>query len=969
MKSAISFLLLTVAILLLAVPGMASITPSPVGSHSIMITQFYINGGNTNAPYTYGFLELFNAGPVAIDLTDFVLEYQSSTGSMGPTNTFVLGPHSDYSTGGKDYPATTSFPYNNDFDGILQPGQYLLIQLPGQGKTTTAADLPITPDIVLPASLNGTVLSKPSTAGGKWAIAHTFSGLYCGSNSNNPARSNPTTDPYHVLIGPMATDFAGYYSSSTPNCYEGSAPANINPDSSISSSKNNVTSIRAFADGCPVDTNDNGTDFTMMKIGPGMTNGWTLHNSKQAITNGDTSETYQPVMCPQSLNTAPPIVEATLSLADDATATPITEIEEGKETALALTVTVTDGGTNPTSAIGYRLTADFSGLGAIWTDSTTQSTVLQKLGYWQLDPAFGNPQYQFPIPPEDPAPTTPPATPPPTLTLNPPMGEKGNVYTIPVTIVDDAQRQIETTVSLNISGNTPGTATVSALPALIPVSVATPVAFTAKIASPGKYPAGTSFTVTMDLSSIGGGNAVDCPSSGPARYTCNTSVNPPAGDVGKSYSIPVTIVDDQARTLTLTPDSIELPVTAEPEPLAILAWVEPSMGNFGSVMRGQTSPITETAVLTNTGAAALSVASVSTDNADFSATTCPASIASGASCTITLTFKPTVIGDVSGNLVVTDNSLSVDGSQQTLALTGAGTPPPPTADLSATALHFGNQVVTSSATAQTVTLTNNGGLPLSISALSLTGGNASDFSYTTTCKASLPDGSSCVFNVTFTPVAAGDKTAVLTITDNASGSPHTVTFDGTGVDFPLAPAESQQTAKTITAGSTVTFNLQLSPTGPLGGSVTVACTTVIQGATCTTNPSSITPTGTDPIPITLSITTTAPSKQVAQSSSLTVFMGGQGRPGSKGPGMPMGILALTILAGGIVAMSRRRQWSAVALSAVLLCVMGMSACAGLKTAEWPTQPAIATPPGTYQVMVTATAGSVVRTTTVTLTVN
>src|ERR1700687_1837513 len=56
-----------------------------------------------------------------------------------------------------------------------------------------------------------------------------------------------------------------------------------------------------------------------------------------------------------------------------------------------------------------------------------------------------------------------------------------------------------------------------------------------------------------------------------------------------------------------------------------------------------------------------------------------------------------------------------------------------------------------------------------------------DFSLTQNCPSLLPANASCIVSVTFAPQKRGNKTAVLTVTDNASGSPQTVSLGGTGV--------------------------------------------------------------------------------------------------------------------------------------------------------------------------------------------
>ena len=977
MKSAFLVFLLCALVL---VPGLAtaSVTSSPVGSHSIVITQVYVPGGSSSAPYNVSYIELFNAGPVPIDLTDFTLQYQSATGSMGPTNTFLIGPNSEYTASSVTYPANPAFPYNNGFNGILQPGQYLLIQMPGQGSTGVA--LPITADVVITKSINQTTFNKPSTSGGKFAVVRSFSGLYCGTNSNNPARSNTTTDPYHVLIGPMATDFYGYRSDTgtTPNCYEGNGPVYIKPDASISSSKNNVAAFRQSADGCPLDTNNNGNmdssttpptfsaaDFVMMKIGPGMSNGWQLHNSTSVMTNGDTAgiQSYTPTVCAQSQNSVNPTVQLKASLASDSTLAPVTKIEAGVDTQLLFTATIADGGQNPTSAIGYYITADLTSLGTSLLE-TSLGTAAQRFGWLGFDPSFNNPQYQFPIPPEDPPPVVPPS--PVTFTIHPDVSEQGTQYTIPLTIVDDGQRKLTQNIVLDVVGSTPGAASLSTNPASVPATIPTDIDLMATITDAGLYPAATSYTVTMDLSSIGGGNAVDCPETSTSVYTCHTTVTADAALVGGSYTIPVTVTDDQGRTLTLTPAAIQIAVTAAPEPVASLVW-STGTGDFGNVVKGVTSAA-QTATLSNTGLAALSITSIAAGG-DFAETNnCPASLAPNGSCEISVKFTPSVVGTNTGTLTVIDDSHLVPNSEQTLALTGNGTPPPPTADLSSAILAFGNHIVTTASGPQVLTLTNNGGQSLSMAGISLTGTDKADFTYTTTCGASLAAGANCTFTVTFKPTTAGDKAATLTLTNNAANSPQAIQFTGAGVDFPMSAAEGGSTTATVSAGQTATYNLQISPAGPFNGSVNLACTTVIQGATCTVSPGTVNINGAA-VPFTLTITTKA--RQTAQNSAAPSIFGGLGG-NSGGPSAPFAMISLSMGLVGFVFVTSgkaRKQWRGIALSAALLCAMGLSGCADLKTRDWPTPPAISTPSGTYPVTVTATYGTVVRTISVTLNVN
>jgi hypothetical protein len=141
--------------------------------------------------------------------------------------------------------------------------------------------------------------------------------------------------------------------------------------------------------------------------------------------------------------------------------------------------------------------------------------------------------------------------------------------------------------------------------------------------------------------------------------------------------------------------------------------------------------------------------------------------------------------------------------------------------LSATSLAFGNQTLGVTSAAQTVTLSNTGNAALSITSLALTGTNASNFAQTNNCAASVAAGSNCTISVTFTPSASGSRTASVSITDNASGSPQTVSLSGTGtaalaslsatsLAFGNQPVDMTSAAQTVTLSNTGNAALSIS---------------------------------------------------------------------------------------------------------------------------------------------------------------
>ena len=130
---------------------------------------------------------------------------------------------------------------------------------------------------------------------------------------------------------------------------------------------------------------------------------------------------------------------------------------------------------------------------------------------------------------------------------------------------------------------------------------------------------------------------------------------------------------------------------------------------------------------------------------------------------------------------------------------GGGPPPAPGVSLSPASLTFSSQLVGTTSAAQSVTLTNTGNATLSISGIATTGTNASDFRQTNTCGASVAAGANCPINVTFTPSVAGAEAASLAVTDNAAGSPQTISLTGTGVQ--ATPAGTYPLTVTAVSGT------------------------------------------------------------------------------------------------------------------------------------------------------------------------
>ena len=190
--------------------------------------------------------------------------------------------------------------------------------------------------------------------------------------------------------------------------------------------------------------------------------------------------------------------------------------------------------------------------------------------------------------------------------------------------------------------------------------------------------------------------------------------------------------------------------------------------------------------LTNVGGADLTVtgtAITGTDAASFPASddTCAGHVlTTGQSCTVGVRFRPLGAGGKEARLRFTD---SATDSPQSVALTGTGTPSP-WLERSVQGLKFGRVRVGVTSPAQTVTMTNVGSAPMTISSITKEGTNPDDFAdLTETCTGlnTLDPGQSCTASIAFRPTATGTRSATLTITDTAPRHPHHIALNGTGI--------------------------------------------------------------------------------------------------------------------------------------------------------------------------------------------
>jgi hypothetical protein len=249
-----------------------SITVLAPGSHSLVINQIF-TGGNAGSvaspsPYQSDYVEVFNAGPVAVDLQNWTLQFGASGSAFAASGVAPIGsldPYQIGSTGGPNndgnYPAFT-IAYSSAFAASncnpasasaqlsaafpashcwLNPGQYMLVLLAGAGggANTNVRPIPeITADLDLGAiaannnsgPVSGTTYVghggssvKPGSSGGMAAFVNGV-GIGVTCRSGVPANPFPT-----AVFSPLASDFLAYFAQNTAGnitlntCWNGSS--------------------------------------------------------------------------------------------------------------------------------------------------------------------------------------------------------------------------------------------------------------------------------------------------------------------------------------------------------------------------------------------------------------------------------------------------------------------------------------------------------------------------------------------------------------------------------------------------------------------------------------------------------------------------------------------------------------------------------------------------------------------------
>ncbi|PYU88249.1 MAG: hypothetical protein DMG25_20310, partial [Acidobacteria bacterium] len=189
-------------------------------------------------------------------------------------------------------------------------------------------------------------------------------------------------------------------------------------------------------------------------------------------------------------------------------------------------------------------------------------------------------------------------------------------------------------------------------------------------------------------------------------------VSSSSGSPTASQSVQLSGNGGSASTLAVSPTSLSFPDT----PI-------------------RTSSAPQTVTITNTGSSPLNIFGFAAFNDYAQTNNCvplgasSGSLAAGAKCTITVTFRPTMIGAINQLLQVVNDTPTPYIS---ISLTGSGIAAPEVT-LCPTSVSFGSQTVGTTSAAQVLTVSNTGSDNLTISAITASG----DFTASNLCGSNI----------------------------------------------------------------------------------------------------------------------------------------------------------------------------------------------------------------------------------------
>jgi phospholipase C len=241
-----------------------------------------------------------------------------------------------------------------------------------------------------------------------------------------------------------------------------------------------------------------------------------------------------------------------------------------------------------------------------------------------------------------------------------------------------------------------------------------------------------------------------------------------------------------------------------------------------------TTSVTQPVYLTNLSTSTVKLTGKTTDNPDFivSSSNCGGSIPAGAKCQVNVAFKPSVIGEETATLTLTD---TYPGSPQLVTLTGTGS----ALSISGRAgITFTGNISIGKTTSGKMTVKNISTSAVSFSNISVVG----SYSQTNNCLPSLAAGATCTVTVTFAPTGSfsGFEYGNLIMTDSDPSSPQTIWLKGTATQVSMAPnGLTFATQKVGTTSAPLKMNLNNFGTAALTlGTMTASGPFAISSTTC-----------------------------------------------------------------------------------------------------------------------------------------
>jgi hypothetical protein len=153
-------------------------------------------------------------------------------------------------------------------------------------------------------------------------------------------------------------------------------------------------------------------------------------------------------------------------------------------------------------------------------------------------------------------------------------------------------------------------------------------------------------------------------------------------------------------------------------------------------------------------------------------------------------------------------------------------------------LNFMSMPAGSISPSQLLKVTNTGNAPLNVTDLQLTGINLPEFAFASSCVLPVAPGSSCIVNVTFSPLVEGAHSAKVLINDDAMDSPQVVTLSGDASD-PFALVVTGAGSASISAGQVTQYTLQVNTAPGFLGVIQVTCSGAPLGISCGPTPAAV----------------------------------------------------------------------------------------------------------------------------------